>query len=81
MATAPVFDPTMLLWLVPLMIWEAVWKGIALWKSGRNNQLAWFICVLVINTVGILPIIYLVWFQKKGGAAKATPAAKKKTKR
>ena len=82
MATVPVFDPAMLLWLIPLMIWEAVWKGIALWKSGRNNQLAWFICVLVINTVGFLPIVYLVWFQKKNGVKSAPAnAAKKKKKR
>ncbi len=50
---------------VVLMIWSAVWKAIALWKSGRNNQLAWFIVLFIINTVGILEIIYLLAFQKK----------------
>ncbi|MBI4454229.1 hypothetical protein HY636_06305 [Candidatus Woesearchaeota archaeon] len=54
---------TMLLLLIPLIIWEAVWKGIGLWKSARNNQLVWFIAILVINSVGILPIIYLLFFQ------------------
>lgn len=56
------------LWLalfLVLAVWDAVWKGIGLWKSGRNNQLAWFVCILIFNTVGILPIIYLCWFQKK----------------
>lgn len=52
-------------WLIPLIIWTLIWKGIALWKCGRNNQLYWFIAILIINTVGLLPIIYLVWFQKK----------------
>lgn len=56
---------TAMMWLLPLIIWEAVWKGIALWKCGRNNQLKWFIAILVLNTVGILPIIYLRFFQKK----------------
>jgi methionyl-tRNA synthetase len=51
--------------VVPLIVWDAVWKGIALWKSGRNNQLVWFIAILIANTVGILPIVYLLFFQKK----------------
>lgn len=51
--------------LVAIMIWDTVWKGIALWKSGRNSQLAWFVCIIIFNTAGILPIIYLAFFQKK----------------
>ncbi len=46
--------------LISLAVWELVWKGIALWKSGRNNQLGWFISLLIINSAGILPIIYLL---------------------
>lgn len=50
-------------WTIALLIaavWELVWKGFALWKSARKNQSAWFIALLVINSVGILPIIYLL---------------------
>ncbi len=47
------------------IIWEGVWKGIALWKAGKNNQLTWFIVIFIFNTLGILPIIYLKFFQKK----------------
>lgn len=51
-------------WLIPVFIvlvfWEAVWKVIALWKSARNNHLAWFICIAVFNTAGILPIVYIL---------------------
>ncbi|MBI2151432.1 hypothetical protein HYU21_01755 [Candidatus Woesearchaeota archaeon] len=54
-----------LIWLFPVVLWEGIWKVIALWKAGRNNQLGWFIAVLVFNTVGILPIIYIFFFQKK----------------
>ena len=50
--------------LLVVGIWSGIWKGIALWKSGRNNQLTWFISILIVNSLGILPIIYLVWFQK-----------------
>jgi hypothetical protein len=52
-------------WFLILVVWEVIWKGIAMWKAGRNNHLAWFVCILVINTIGILPIIYLAFFQPK----------------
>jgi len=61
-------DPnTTIFWilLTPLIIWSAIWKGIGMWKAGRNNQLAWFIVMFILNTAGILPIIYIVFFQKK----------------
>jgi hypothetical protein len=49
--------------VVLLAIWDGVWKLIALWKSARNNQLAWFICLAIFNTAGILPILYILLFQ------------------
>lgn len=49
---------------IPILIWSLVWKGIALWKTGRNNQIRWFVVLLVLNTVGIVEITYLVWFQR-----------------
>lgn len=49
--------------LILLAIWDGVWKVIALWKSARNNQLAWFICLAIFNTAGILPILYILLFQ------------------
>lgn len=53
-----------LAWLFFILVaWEGVWKGIALWRAGRNNHVAWFVCIFVFNTLGILPIIYLLWFQ------------------
>lgn len=57
--------PEFLLLLIPLIVWTAAWKGVGLWKSGRNNQLGWFVAMFVLKTAGILPIVYLVWFQKK----------------
>ena len=50
--------------IVLLALWDGVWKCIGMWKSARNNQLAWFICIAIFNTVGVLPIIYLLWCQK-----------------
>jgi len=51
-------------YLIPILFWSLVWKGISLWKCGRNNQPRWFVALLVINTVGILEIIYITWFQR-----------------
>lgn len=62
---AYLFNPMWLLWLIPLMVWEAVWKGIGLWNAGRNSQLKWFVAMFILNTAGILPIIYLKFYQKK----------------
>lgn len=50
--------------IVLVAIWDGTWKLIALWKSARNNQLAWYICLAIFNTAGILPILYIFVFQK-----------------
>ena len=42
-----------------LVIWSIFWKGLALWHSGQRTQAGWFIALLIINTAGILEIIYL----------------------
>ncbi len=55
-----------MMWLIPLLVaWEMAWKGIALWRAGRNAHLVWFICLFIFNTVGILPIIYIFAFSGK----------------
>ena len=63
----PLYSNWMLFGLIiPLLIiWEMVWKGIALWRAGRNAHLAWFMCIFIFNTLGILPIIYIFGFSKK----------------
>lgn len=50
--------------LALVVIWEAVWKGIGLWRSARNKQVWWFVAIFIINSIGILPLIYLVFFDK-----------------
>lgn len=46
-------------WLLVLIVWSLFWKGLALWHAGRRGQPWWFVIMLVINTIGILEIIYL----------------------
>ncbi len=63
------YYPHYLLWwfplLIPLVIVDVILKAIGAWKAARNNQLTWFIFILIINTAGILPLIYILFFQKK----------------
>jgi len=48
-----------------LIFWTIIWKGLALWKAARNNHLGWFIAMLIINTLGILEILYIYVFSKR----------------
>ena len=50
--------------LVLLLLWSLFWKGLALWHSGRRGKTWWFVALLVLNTLGILDIIYLFGFAK-----------------
>ena len=45
--------------------WSLGWKGYALWRAAKLDQKRWYIALLVINTIGILEIVYLTWFVKK----------------
>lgn len=54
---------TMILVLL-LSIWILVWKGLALWKAANKKSIPWFIILLIINTVGILEILYIFLFSK-----------------
>lgn len=58
--TNPQFSALILI----LLLWELFWKGIALWKAARESQKYWFIAILVLNTAGILPILYIFLFKK-----------------
>jgi len=52
-------------WILVAILWQLPWKGVALWKSARNKQAVWFIVLLVVNTLALLEILYLAFFQKK----------------
>ncbi|MGI6679019.1 MAG: DUF5652 family protein [Dehalobacterium sp.] len=51
--------------LALLLVWSLIWKGLALWHAARNRQLPWFVVLLIVNTVGLLEILYLLFFRKK----------------
>lgn len=46
-------------------LWTLPWKGLALWKSARRGDNIWFMALLVINTLGILEILYIFVFSER----------------
>ena len=73
------------LWLfVVIAIWSSVWKLLSLWKSARKKQVGWFIVLALLNTVGILQILYYFIFSEmkfSKPVAKKKPAKKKPSKK
>ena len=51
--------------LAIILLWSIYWKGRALWRAAKNDNRKWFIALLVINTLGILEILYIYVFGKK----------------
>ncbi len=45
--------------LAVVLIWSVIWKGMALWRAAKNDSKPWFAVLLVINTLGLLEILYL----------------------
>lgn len=74
-----VFNPNNPL-LYIILIWSLAWKGTALWKASRNNQNIWFICLFIINTVGILEIIYILFFQRNKNIDRSSRRLKNRNK-
>jgi len=65
--TCALFPNVTIFWLVISLAvaWEMAWKGVALWRAGRNAHPVWFIVLFILNTLGILPIIYIFAFSRK----------------
>ena len=50
--------------LILLIAWSLFWKGFALWHAAKRDEKWWFIAFLVINTAGILEIVYIFFIAK-----------------
>jgi hypothetical protein len=63
------FTPELVSIFIPIILiavlWTIVLKGYSLWYAAHANQKWWFIAILVINTLGILEIVYLIWYRPK----------------
>ncbi len=49
--------------ILVVVLWTVTLKGFALWYAARGRQKWWFIALLILNTLGILEIVYLIWFR------------------
>jgi len=47
------------------VLWSLFWKGWALWLAARRGEKVWFIVFLIVNTLGILEIIYIFFVAKR----------------
>ena len=59
--------------IVLVVVWGGIWKAIALRRAGRENNLAWFVILCILNTVGILDSgqnLFQLWH---GGTATGRP--------
>lgn len=81
------FFPIVVLLSITLVLADLILRALSLWRAARANQTAWFIALLVFNTMSILPIIYLCFFaedplyknwQKQAAPTKKTIKRKKR---
>lgn len=51
--------------LLILVLWALPWKIYALWNAVKSNHKGWFVALVILNTFGILEIIYIFIVAKK----------------
>lgn len=54
-----------------LLVADLILRGIALYKSARKDQKVWFVALLVVNSIGLLPLAYLL-LEKRGVGTKTS---------
>jgi len=59
------------LWFLALFFWTLLWKGMALWKAAQKGSKPWFIAFLLVNTLGILEILYVYVISQPRGEKKS----------
>lgn len=65
MPTFNFWDDNLSIYLMaPILVWSLFWKGWALWIASRKNQKIWFVILLVLNTMGILELLYVFILSK-----------------
>lgn len=71
-------SPEVAPFLYLIILFDLLLKGIALYKSARKDQRIWFVVLLVVNSMGILPIIYLFLNKDIGFKAQTKATSKKR---
>jgi hypothetical protein len=58
-------------WIIILiLLWTLPWKGAALWRAARRGHAGWFLTLLILNTLGILDILYIFVISNWGAGKK-----------
>lgn len=63
-----------------LLIADLILRGLALYKSAQKQQKIWFISLLILNTLGIFPLVYLIFQKIVERKMKTAQVSKKKLK-
>jgi len=54
-----------LIYAILIGVWSLVWKSFALWKAAGQKDKVWFVALIILNTLGILDILYIFVFSKR----------------
>lgn len=57
--------PQILFLFAPLIILDIVLKLLAAYKAAKNGEKVWFVFLIIVNSVGIIPAVYLIFFAQK----------------
>lgn len=75
------FPPTWMMWgASPFVILDIVLKGFALWKAAQRKEQYWFIALLLVSSLGLLPGFYLLTHQEETTQKKAKTTKKSLSK-
>jgi len=67
--------------LLVIVIWSIPWTFSAMWKAAQNGHKVWYIALLIINTAGVLPMLYIFYFSKNKNPFNKKKENRKDTKK
>lgn len=59
-------ETNLIIVLALLILWSLYWKGRALWMAAQRADKVWFVVLLVLNSLGILDLMYVCFLAKPG---------------
>lgn len=57
--------PRWIVFLLPFILLDLILKAVAAYKAARNGEKIWYIAQLFVNSMGVLPAIYILFYSKK----------------
>ena len=51
--------------VIALAAWDTAWKLVAVRRAIRSRQYRWIAPLLVVNSLGLFPMLYLARFSKR----------------